>query len=394
MKYYLYCPECKSSFNDAGFSFNCPSGCNSIIKTEYRGQPAFRGSGIWRYSDYLPINSRIEYYEFPAILKSQEYSEMYGSEIYFILNGYVPDFNVRMRTCTFKELEVLASLKYSEKWRRDITLSSVGNTANAFIELGKYAENVHITLFIPEEITCCMFELERSENVTLVGVKGGYDFATNFARIFAQKNENVIYEGGGLNFARRDALATMAYAFVERFGFSPDFYVQSVGSGTGVIAFFDGMKRIGMNPPSVILSQNIPFIPIVEAWNKNLESVPYYDFDPVEKLYAKVLSNKRPLYNQRGGLKDILTETKGGALGITTEEAKIAGSEFKKIYGFELYPAAEVAMASLDKISIEGKKVLVNITGSGLDLLKKDYRVREIKFDYIVESEEDLEMIE
>ncbi len=393
MKYHLRCPKCNCTFPDRGFNFNCPSGCDSVIKTEYTAKPVFKGTGIWRYLDYIPVNSKIEYDEFPAIFKSQEYSDMYRSEIYFILNGYVPDLDVRMRTCTFKELEVLASLKYSEKWRKDVTLSSVGNTANAFLELGKYVKNVQVTLFIPEEITCCMFEIERSENVTLVGVRGGYDLATNLAKIFSKKIRNVVYEGGGLNFARRDGLSTMAYAFIEKFRFSPDCYIQSVGSGTGVIAFFDGMKRLGMKPPSVILAQNSPFLPIVDAWNKSLESVPEYDFDPVEKLYAKVLSNKRPLYHQRGGLKDILTEAGGKALGITTEDAKRSGKEFKKIYGFELYPAAEVAMGVLDKINIKGKKVVVNITGSGLDLLKKDYRVRETKFDYIVESENDLEMI-
>jgi len=394
MKYYLRCPKCKSTFPDVGFSFECPHGCNSIVKTVYTAKPSFAGKGMRRYTDYLPLNSEIKYDEFPAIFKSQEYSEIHRSEIYFILNGYAPEYNVGMRTCTFKELEVLASLKYCEERGANFTLSSVGNTANAFLELGKYAQNVQILLFIPEEITCCMFEINRSENVRLVGVKGGYDLATRLAKKFAEKSEDWRYEGGGLNFARRDALSTMAYAFVEQFGFSPDYYVQSVGSGTGVIAFFDGMKRLGMRPPSVMLAQNEPFLPIVEAWNRKLDAFPEYDFNPVEVLYAKVLSNKNPLYYQTGGLRDILTETNGMAFGITTDEAKKAGKEFKKIYGFELYPAAEVAIAALNKVNVEGKRVVVNITGSGLDLLKKDYRVKEAKFDYIVESESDLEMIE
>ncbi len=394
MKYHLVCPKCKSTFSDTGFAFNCPHGCHSIIKTEYRKKPIFKGEGIWRYIDYLPINSKIEYSEFPAIFKSQEYSEIYSNEVYFILNGYAPEFGVKMKTCTFKELEVLASLRYSDERKTNIALASVGNTGNAFLELGKYAENIQVALFIPEEITCCLFEINRSDNVTVVGVRGGYDLATKLAKIFAEKRGNWKYEGGGLNFARRDALSTMAYKFVEKLGFSPDYYIQSVGSGTGVISFFDGIRRMCMKPPSVILTQNEPFLPIVEAWNKKLSKVPDYSFDPVEVLYAKVLSNRGPLFFQTGGLKDILEVTDGMAFGISTEDAKRAGKLFRKIYGFELYPAAEIALAVLEKIDLKGKRIAVNITGSGLDILKKDYRVREPKFDYMVEAEEDLEMIE
>ncbi len=394
MKYHLVCPECKNTFTDTGFAFKCPHGCYSILKTVYRVKPAFKGEGLWRYMEYLPVNSKTQYGEFPAIFKSQEYSDIYESEIYFILNGYAPDFGVRMKTCTFKELEVLSSLKYSDERKTNIALSSVGNTGNAFLELGRYAENIQIALFIPEEITCCLFEINRSDNVTVVGVRGGYDLATELAKTFAEKREGWKYEGGGLNFARRDALSTMAYGFVEKLGFSPDYYIQSVGSGTGAIAFFDGMKRMGMKPPSVILAQNSPFLPIVEAWNKKLSKIPDYSFDPVEVLYAKVLSNKNPLFFQKGGLKDILEETDGMAFGISTEDAKKAGRLFRKIYGFEPYPAAEVALATLEKIDLRGKKIAINITGSGLDILKKDYKVREPKFDYMVEAEEDLEMIE
>ncbi len=394
MKYQLRCPKCNKTFPDQGFTFKCPNGCDSIIKTEYRGGIRYSGEGLWRYMDLLPIESRIEYNEFPSIFKSEEYSEMYGTDIYFILNGYAPDFNVEMKTCTFKELEVLVSLKYAEERDANIVLSSVGNTGNAFLELGRHCKNVQITLFIPEEITCCMFEVERSDNVTVIGVKGGYDLATSLSKKFAEKREGWRYEGGGLNFARRDALSTIAYSFIERFGFPPDMYVQSVGSGTGVVAFYDGLKRMGMKPSSMVLAQNEPFLPIVEAWNKKLDEFPVYNFDPVEILYAKVLSNKNPLFFQKGGLKDILNETNGMALGISTEEAKKAGKLFKRTYGFEAYPAAEVALATLEKIDLKREKVAVNITGAGLDLLKKDYNVKEVKFDFIVESEEDLEMIE
>ncbi|MBE8539116.1 pyridoxal-phosphate dependent enzyme [Geoglobus acetivorans] len=394
MKYALHCPMCGRQFRDNGFTLRCPDGCNSIVRTTYFDKLRPQGVGLWRYINHLPVRSPLSYGDYPAILKSEEYSSMYESEIYLIINGYSPDFNVRMKTCTFKEIEAIVSLKYAEEWGKNITLASVGNTATAFLELGKYVEDTSVVLFVPEKVFDCTFEIERSENVSLVMVKGGYSRATELAQRFARARDGWEYEGGGLNFARRDGLATFAYAFFERFGFVPDMYVQAVGSGTGVIAFYEGMKRLGVMPPSMVIAQNSPFTPIVDSWLQRTEKIPEYPFDPLEAIYAKVLSNKKPLYEHKGGLFDILTETKGQAVSITDSEAKKAGKLFKKTCGFSLFPAAEVAMAVLDKIDLNGKRILINITGSGLDNLKKDFKVRKPKPDYVVEGEEDLEMIE
>ncbi|AIY90012.1 pyridoxal-phosphate dependent enzyme [Geoglobus acetivorans] len=394
MKYALHCPMCGKQFRDNGFTLRCPDGCNSIVRTTYFEKLSPQGKGLWRYINHLPVGSLFSYEDYPAILKSEEYSSMYESEIYFIINGYSPDFDVRMKTCTFKEIEAIVSLKYAEEWRRNITLASVGNTATAFLELGKYAENTSVVLFVPEKVFDCTFEIERSENVSLVMVKGGYSRATELAHRFAHARDGWEYEGGGLNFARRDGLATFAYAFFERFGFVPDTYIQAVGSGTGVIAFYEGMKRLGVKPSSMVLAQNSPFTPIVDSWSQGAGKIPEYSFDPLDVIYAKVLSNKKPLYEHRGGLFDILRETKGKAISVTESEAKKAGKLFKKTYGFSLFPAAEVAMAVLEKFDLTGKRILVNITGSGLDNLKKDFKIRKPKPDYVVEEEEDLEMIE
>lgn len=393
MKYLLYCPECGRRFSDTGFQFSCPNGCDSLVRTEYSRRASFNGMGIWRYIDYLPVNSGLDYHGYPAFFRSEEYSELYDSDVYFILNGYAPEFGVELRTCTFKELEAVVSLKYAEERGKSIALASVGNTATAFLELSRLVKNIHVSLFVPENVFDCMFEIERSENVNLILVKGGYGRAMELAAKFVEGKEDWVYEGGGKNVARRDGLATFSYAFYEKFGFIPDFYVQAVGSGTGAIAFYEGVWRLGFNQPSYVVAQNSPFTPIVDSWMEGKREIKIYDLEPLEVLYAKVLSNKKPLYSLRGGIYDILKETSGMAVAVSEKEARKAGKLFRKTYGFSLYPAAEVAMAVLDKIDFKGKSVLVNITGSGLDNLKKDFRPKRPDPDYIVESEDDLEMI-
>lgn len=392
MKYLLRCPECGRVFRDAGFSFSCPNGCSSVVKTKYLAKADFDGSGLWRYMGYLPVSGTVDdYSEFPAVFHSEEYSDMYDADVYFILNGYSPEHNVRMRTCTFKELEAIVSLKYAEEVGRNIALSSVGNTANAFMELAKYVPDVTVYLFVPEKVFDCVFEVERSENVVLIKVRGGYGDATNLAKAFASIKSDVVYEGGGFSFARRDSLSALAYSFVEFAGRPPDIYIQSIGSGTGAISFFDGLKRLGFRS-KVVVAQNMPFTPVVDAWKMGAREIKKPDLDPLEILYAKVLSNEKPLYSHSGGLYDILSESDGNALAVSETEAKKAGKQFRKITGIEPFPASSVALAVLEKVDLTGT-IAVNITGSGKNILKRDYNVKRAKPDYVVEFKDELEMI-
>ena len=162
------------------------------------------------------------------------------------------------------------------------------------------------------------------------------------------------------------------------------------------MAFYEGYRRISkefnVKKPKIIVVQNEPFTPVVDAWKKRSREINSYD-DPLDKLYAKVLSNRNPLYGMKGGLYDILSDTEGEAIGISEAEAKRVGKIFKKEFGISLHPAAEVGLAALEKINAKGK-ILVNITGAGLDRLKKDYKLRKVKEDFVISSEDDLEMIE
>ena len=392
LKYTLKCPACNAEFYDEGFSFGCYRHCEAVVYTEYHTPFKPEGEGLWRYFCWYPVSSKNDYNSIPIIFKSEELSEN-GKEVYIAFYGYCPEMGVEMKTCTFKELEAIMSLKYASEYKRNITLASVGNTANAFLEYGKL-EDIEIYLFVPEAIFDCVFEIDRSENVTLIEVKSSYDEAQRLARIFADRR-GLTCESGGRNIARRDALASLAYSFFEKYQFLPDIYLQSVGSGTGAIAFYEGYRRLkkhfDVNKPRVFVVQNEPFTPIVDSWKKKRREIGEYE-DPLPYLYAKVLSNRSPLYPERGGLYDIMLESDGDAFSVTEKEAKKAGKEFKKVYGVTIYPAAEVALACLLKHDFRGR-ILLNITGGGFDRLKKDYKVRYPKPDFVVEDESDLELI-
>jgi|Deesub1362B_J571_1020462.scaffolds.fasta_scaffold00359_14 cysteate synthase len=395
MKYSLVCRNCGLKFQDNGFAFSCPAGCSSIISTHYPSLFHPKGQGIWRYANWLPVEGENSYIGKPVLFKSPELSSEVGAEVYIAFHGYFPEIGAELITCTFKEIEAAVSLRYAAEKGADIALASVGNTANAFLTFSHY-EDINVYLFVPERVFECVFCYEKSENATLVMVDGSYDDASNLARKFAEL-KGIEYEGGGRNVARRDALATLAYAFLETYGFLPDVYFQAVGSGTGAIAFYEGSRRLidsGMADklPRIVVAQNEPFTPIVDAWQRKSREIGSYEYDPLDVVYAKVLTNKNPLYSMRGGLYDIMGETGGFAVSASEREAKEAGKLFREIYGVDLYPAAAVALAALLKSNVDGK-VLLNITGAGFRRLKKDYRIKRPKPDFVITDEDDLETI-
>ena len=67
-----------------------------------------------------------------------------------------------------------------------------------------------------------------------------------------------------------------------------------------------------------MVSQNVPFIPIYNAWKANSRAMlPLDDHvarKQVEEIDAKVLSNRKPPYSIYGGLYDALKDTGGDVL--------------------------------------------------------------------------------
>jgi len=396
MGYSLVCKDCGLRFKDEGFDFSCPNGCSGVISTRYDAPLQPEGSGIWRYINWLPVKRPNSYDLTPVLLRSDPISSEVGAEVYLAFHGYFPEMGAKLLTCTFKEVEAVASLRYAGEHKRDIAVASAGNAANAFLRFSEL-EDIRSYIFIPERVFGNLFCERKSENSKLIIVKGSYDAAQDLARKFSRL-KGIAYEGGGLNIARRDALATLAYHFHERYGFLPDEYYQSVGSGTGAIAFYEGSKRLiragaAKQSPKIVVAQNEPFAPIVDAWNaKSREIAKDYGFDPLEVVYAKVLTNKSPIYSARGGLYDIMSESKGHGVSVSEKEAKSAGNLFIKAHRIGLDPAAEVGLAALLKSRANGR-VLLNITGAGYQRLKKDVKIERPDPDWIVEGADDLEMI-
>ncbi len=399
-KYVLKCHECGHEFQDPkNFSFECPQNCNALIKTRYLSGIKFRENGVWGYIDWLPVTSKNDYEHGTVFFKSEAMADEFGlKNLYYAFHGYLPDIGAYLETCTFKEIEAVVSLRYAmECGARGIAVASVGNTANAFLRYG-HLEDLKIFLFIPSNVFDCVFTVaEIPDNVTVVEVRGSYDEARELAIKFSELTPYV-YDGGGKNFARRDALATIIYGFYHRFRKMPDHYFQAVGSGTGAIAVFEGSERLqsinSSKIPRIHVSQNHPFTPIPDAWIKGERKTHSPEFDPLEMIYAKVLANKNPLYDISGGLYDAMLKAGGKGYGVSNSEIRYALKFFKKTEGMDIYPAAGVAVYSLMKAIEEGNveadsTILLNITGAGYAELKRDKGIERVEPHFVVDGDLD-----
>ena len=196
----------------------------------------------------------------------------------------------------------------------------------------------------------------------------------------ALKSDKFFAEGGAKNIARRDGMATTVLSAVTHIGRIPDYYFQAVGSGTGAIAAWEANLRLiedgrfGNHKMKLMVSQNLPFVPMYHAWKARSREMLPYDDDKAridaESIDAKVLSNRKPPYGIKGGLFDALTDTGGDILVATNEEARAAKKLFAETEGVDIYSAPAVALATLIQCVHSGtidpeKIIMLNVTGGG-----------------------------
>jgi len=150
--------------------------------------------------------------------------------------------------------------------------------------------------------------------------------------------------------------------------------------------------------PKLHLSQNLPFAPMVSAWNANRRTIePSIDMPDakksIEKIHADVLSNRNPAYSVKGGVFDALKSTNGQMYAVSNSEARRAARLFEDLEGIDIVPAAAVATASLIQAVAQGgindsDVVLLNVTGGGTQKLKEDKACYQIKPDIRVATPE------
>lgn len=380
-------------FEDTGWLLDAPGQQKpGLIRAIYKHKqmnPKDVSYGIYRFADWLPVSRMLNGSSAPVTYKSYGLAAHLGLKNLFItFSGYWPEKGAFMNTCSFKETEaysVCGRLDPSEK--KVLVVASAGNTARAFAKVCS-ENNIPLLLCVPEDnLDALWFEKPLNECVKLIASKTGSDYfdAIHLSNLAVQC-EGFVAEGGAKNVARRDGMGTTMLSATTFIGEIPDYYFQAVGSGTGAIAAWEANIRLnadgrfGNKLMKLMVSQNHPFVPIMNAWNANSRDMLPFDDETarkeVEIIDAKVLSNRKPPYPPIGGLFDALTETKGEVLSATNKEARQAAELFNTLEGVDIYPASSVAVATLMQAVEDGKIepgaiVMLNITGGGVKKMKE-----------------------
>jgi len=405
--YVLRCKKCGTELKEIYCAF-CEHCTGALLVTEYK-EP-FRadcGQGLWKFN-WLPVHKA----EFPQpstiVYRSEALAEFLGlNNLFIAFNGYWPDRGGRLLTCTFKELEAAVALQNAkENGINALVIASAGNTARAFAHLSTIT-NYPVIIVVPKKCLLEMWYLESSTAVPTIAVgDGDYADSIDLARRIASVLE-IPFEGGVKNVAKRDGLGAVLMEAVSVIGQLPSHYFQAVGSGTGAIGVWEVAERFikegrfGTVLPKLHLSQNLPFAPMVKAWNRKKRALAEEDLrtELINEITTLVLSNRYPAYSVEGGVYDALSATDGIMYGIENKEVYHALELFEKLEGIDIVPASAVAVASLIKAKQAGNVekddyILLNITGGGEKKLKEEIGVCNVEHIVVSKNISDKEIEE
>ncbi len=402
-------------FDDTGWMLDAPGeSMPTLVRAIYdRKQLELRDEafGIYRFSDWLPVNRFLKGSFAPLTYKSQGLADVLGlSNLYITFSGYWPEKGIGMSTCSFKETEAFSVCgRLTPDMNKILVVASAGNTARAFARVCS-DNGIPLLLCVPEDnLDALWFDRPILSNVKLVCSRTGSDYfdAIHLSNIAAQCH-GFIAEGGAKNVARRDGMGTTVLSAATFIGRTPDYYFQAVGSGTGAIAAWEANLRLladgrfGNRKMKLMVSQNEPFVPMYEAWKQKMRQLLPMDDnlarEKVSVILAKVLSNRRPPYAIIGGLFDALVDADGEMLTSTNEKALEAAALFKKTEGNDIHPAAAVATASLidavkNNLVEKDAIIMLNITGGGEARFMREKALHYLKPDLIFDIDTEPELI-
>jgi cysteate synthase len=381
--YHLRCPVCGDRTEDDGITNECRNDHEPALlhtcytEGDFRPQP--HEQGIYRYRGWLPVGRSLPGTGRAVAFRGERLGRSIGlPDLWLAFSGYWPEKGADLETVTFKDLEACTVIGRLPANAPTLVLASAGNTAAAFAAACTKYE-MSCLLIVPESgVDRLTILRETSQGVRLVVVEQG-DYADAIA-LSEQigKLPGFTLEGGAKNVGRRDGLGTVMLTAFEEMGRLPDYYFQAVGSGTGAIAAHEAALRLAgcdARPPRLMLGQNAAFAPLADAWRTGRApgSVPSgcgADRAVLRGVVADELTNRRPPYAIRGGVRDALVGSGGDVLVADATATRAAMAWFHELEGIDVEPAAGVALACLRAAVRAGRVaadacVLLNVTGGG-----------------------------
>lgn len=403
----ITCRGCGRELKDVYCAF-CEHCKDSLLIANYKDP--FRndcGNGIWKFN-WLPVHTPTFEQPGTIVYKSEWLARHLGLEnIYVAFNGFWPERGALLQTCTFKEFEAAIVMQNAaENEVEGLIVASAGNTARAFAHLS-VVSGFPVIIVVPRMCLMEMWYLESSSMVPTLAVgDGDYSDAIDVARRIAALS-NFPFEGGVKNIAKRDGLGSTMLEAVSKMGKLPDHYFQAVGSGTGGIGVWEMSERFlrdgrfGSRLPQLHLAQNLPFAPMVHAWEKKSRELFKEDLRPelIGQISTRVLSTRYPAYSLKGGVFDAMQACGGAMYGVTNREVFESMELFSNLEGVDIVAAAGVAVGALrqaveQKLVRKEETILLNITGGGEVMIGREQKTYNVEPEFVSKKITDREIEE
>lgn len=394
--YHLECLECGAAYDGREDSFRLAcdheiSGRHpaALLRTVYREKhlSPLPARGIFRYAGWLPCGqTRLSTPGRPLVYRSRGLGDHVGLDgLHIAYSGRRGDGDPEdVPTGTFKAFEAPATIaRYLDAVARGavanvpLVIASAGNTANAFLRVASWL-HMPIRVVVPRS-GLAHIQPWRSSCALVMAVDGDYTDAIAIADAIGAKT-GLLREGGARNVARRDGMGIVMLEAALASGGLFDAYFQAVGSGSGAIAAHEAALRLladgrfGRTRTRLCLAQNAPYAPMARAFEAGASDLlPLSEEEArraIAEVGAPVLTNRRPPYALRGGVREIVRETEGEIVAIANEELHAAAALFRETERREIEPAAAVAVAALLRAARRGDvrsgdRVLLHVTGGG-----------------------------
>ena len=181
-EYILESVNTSKQFPDKGWMLDAPGEEQpSLIRAVYANkQIDVKDSsyGIYRFSDWLPINKMLKGSSAPVTYKSSGLANYLGlNNLYITFSGYWPEKGANMKTCSFKETEAYSVAgRFDHNSGKVLVVASAGNTARAFARVCS-DNNIPLLLCVPEDnVNALWFGEPINDCVKLIVTRSGSDY--------------------------------------------------------------------------------------------------------------------------------------------------------------------------------------------------------------------------
>jgi len=395
-KYHLQCLRCEQEIESFKIWFDheqrCPGCGNNRADVKYSDNLAniedflqdksVSDSGLWRYFDYLPLNSRdniVSCGEGLVPIDRWRFLEKFAHNKFGLnIKVYAHRHDNNFATGTFKDLagSMIASvLKESE-----IPTYAAASTGNIGVAYSRYLSAAGISLytFLPHNSSLAQEAEIACFGQKVFRVSGDYHTAKELAMEFSKKH-GILLAADNYDPMRIEAKKTMVYEWLRLMLDFPSVYIQALSGGTGPLGIAKACQELSglgyfEKMPRFILTQTDKCSPMADAWadaKKNgfpegwEKSYPiYHNPETIIPTLATGYPITYPVISQ-------LVHESGGEINSFPEVETIA---ITRLVAYEsavrIGPAAAIAVGGFirsltDGLLNEGDSVLINI-GEGI----------------------------